>query len=315
MQRTFVLAPYSVPSRLLTAAAYAALGAANAFELANPAVVRETGLRYGAHRRQRLDVYAPAASASAAPHPVVVFLHGGYWTYFGRRDFAFVGCALAERGLIAVLPDYRRHPRVRLDAQLHDAALAVRWALRHARAYGGDAARLTLAGHSSGAHLAALLALDPSRLASVGVGPGAIRALVGLSGPYDFAPTANAYMARFFGPAERFPNASPINFATPPAPPTLLVHGLRDGLVRPQNSRELARRLRAAGVPVVLHLPPRDGHGSALGRWVRPRRRHDALLAAIARFAGAPRAAIMRDLPPEVPSPCTARAPERSPSS
>jgi acetyl esterase/lipase len=318
VQRTFVLQPYSIPSRALTAAAYAGLRLANALEAGNRAVVRHRDRCYGAAPRQRLDVYVPAAP-DAAPgrvtRPVVVFLHGGYWTYFGKQDFAYVGHALAERGCVAVVPAYRRYPHVGLDAQLQDAALAVRWALRHAGEHGGATERVTLVGHSSGAHLAAMLALDPSRLARVGLTRDRIAGLVGLSGPYHFSPDANGCMARFFGPRERHASVLPVNFARAGAPPALLVHGLRDALVRPQNTRELARRLRAASVPVVLHLAPGDGHGTALERWVRPRRRHDALLAAVARFAGARGAAIMGTPPSEVPPTCIHRAPERSPSS
>jgi acetyl esterase/lipase len=289
MQRTFMLAPYTVPSLVLTGLTRAGLVAANALEIANPRVVRRADLAYGAHPRQRLDVYAPAqASAEARGGPCVVFLHGGNWTYFGKDDFRFVGAALAERGCTVFVPSFRCFPDVRIDDQLLDCARALRWARRHARAYGGDPARLYVAGHSSGAHLASLLALDPHRLARVGGGAGWLAGCVGIGGPYHFAPVANPYMADFFGPAHRYGDVQPVRHARRDAPPTLLVHGLADRMVRPQNARELARRLNAAGACVQLELVPGDGHASVLERWVRPRRAADRVLDGIGEFLGLP---------------------------
>lgn len=304
MQRTFVLGPYSVPSLALTAATRAGLALANALERAAPRVVRHADLSYGETPRQRLDVYAPRSGQS---RPLAVFVHGGNWTYFGKDDFRFVGAALAERGIVTVVPSYRRYPTVGLDDQLLDVAHAVRWAREHAARFGADPARLHLVGHSSGAHVAALLAYDAERLARVGGTPQWLAGFVGIAGPYWFATTANPHMRTFFGPARRQDTAQPVRFASSRAPRTLLVHGGADRMVRPRNSRELARRLAACGAPVELRCVPHDGHGSALERWTRPRRRNDALLDAVVRFVagegtvacapGAP-AAIMGELSP-----------------
>jgi acetyl esterase/lipase len=293
MQRTFALAPYTVPSLVLTGLTRAGLAAANALEFANRRVRRVADLPYGAHPRLRLDVHAPVdapavgAADAAVPRPCVVFLHGGNWTYFGKDDFRYVGAALAERGCVAFVPSFRCFPDVRSDEQLLDCARAVRWARRHASEHGGDPTRLFLLGHSSGAHLASLLALDSHRLARVGGGPAWLAGFVGLGGPYHFAPVANPYMADFFGPAHRYADVQPVRHARRDAPPALLIHGLQDRMVRPQNSRELARRLDRAGARVRLDLLAGDGHATALGRWVRPRRARDAVLASIAEFTGA----------------------------
>jgi acetyl esterase/lipase len=304
MQRTFVLGPYSVPSLVLTGLTRVGLHAANALEAGNPRVRRVGGLPYGQDARQRLDVYVPTAPA-AVPPPVVVFLHGGNWTYFGREHFRFVGSALAERGCVAIVPSFRCFPCCGLDEQLLDCARAVRWARRHAREFGADPARLHLVGHSSGAHLASLLALDAHRLARVGGGPAWLAGFVGIAGPYWFSPVANPYMADFFGPAHRYEHAQPVRFAAVGAPRTLLVHGLADRMVRPQNSRELARRLRAAGASVRLELLDGQGHATPLERWVRTRRADDPLLDLVARFVTGTGTARAQPLPEaaEVPDP------------
>lgn len=289
MQRTFPLRPYTVPSRVLTGLTRAGLALANALEHGGSAVRRVADLAYGPDPRHRLDVYAPAADAATASGRLVpvVFLHGGNWTYFGKDDFRFVGAALAERGLVAFLPSFRRYPRVGLDAQLHDCARGVAFARRHAGEFGADGARVALLGHSSGAHLAALLALDARRLGQLGGAPDWLSALVGIAGPYCFAPAANPQMAEFFGPEARFARSQPVRFAGREAPPALLVHGLADRMVRPGNSRELFRRLRAAGARAELDLVAGDSHASALERWTRPRRAGDPLLGRIAAFLGA----------------------------
>ena len=84
---------------------------------------------YGAHPRQRLDVYQPTADNAAAP--VVVFFYGGNWNAGERRNYLFVGEALAAKGFVAVIPDYRLYPDVRFPDFLHDCAAATRWVVEH----------------------------------------------------------------------------------------------------------------------------------------------------------------------------------------
>ena len=84
----------------------------------------ERGSAYGAHPRQRLDVYRPREGRTRAP--VVVFLYGGRWRAGSRRDYRLLSDALAERGFVAVVPDYRLAPTVRFPAWVEDGARAVR---------------------------------------------------------------------------------------------------------------------------------------------------------------------------------------------
>src|SRR6202045_3005537 len=72
---------------------------------------RHADLPYGADPQQRLRVYVPRR-VSAAPRPLVVFWHGGRWRFGDKADYRFVGAALAELGLVAVLPNYRHYPDV-----------------------------------------------------------------------------------------------------------------------------------------------------------------------------------------------------------
>lgn len=113
---------------------------------------------YGTLARQSLDIYTPIERDHAAP--VVIFFHGGNWQTGTKSDYLFVGAALASRGFIVVIPDYRLYPEVRYPAFLEDGASAVSWTLRHLDEIGGDPDRVHLMGHSAGAYIAAMLALD-----------------------------------------------------------------------------------------------------------------------------------------------------------
>jgi acetyl esterase/lipase len=72
-------------------------------------VDRHADLPYGEDPRQRLDVYSPR---QATNRPVVIFWYGGSWVKGRKSNYRFVGTTLAERGFVAVLPDYRLYPQV-----------------------------------------------------------------------------------------------------------------------------------------------------------------------------------------------------------
>ncbi|MEO8081219.1 MAG: alpha/beta hydrolase, partial [Caldimonas sp.] len=114
---------------------------------------------YGSLPRQQLDIYTPASAAPAEGWPVVVFFYGGNWTDGERADYRFVGEALAERGVLTLVADYRLYPEATYPAFLEDCALAMAYGLDHAKALGGDPKRIFVMGHSAGGYNAAMLAL------------------------------------------------------------------------------------------------------------------------------------------------------------
>lgn len=129
-------------------------------------------------------------------------------------------------------------------------ALAVRWAVDHARAYGGDPDRVVLVGHSAGAYNAVMLGLDGRYLRAAGVDPKVVRAVAGLSGPYDFLPLTDPIAIRTFGQAQDLPATQPTSFVAQTSPPAFLATGDADTTVYPRNTTRLARKLREAGVEV-----------------------------------------------------------------
>ena len=207
-----------------------------------------TAVAFGKHG-QTLDVWRPAEQ-SAKPRPVIVFFHGGGWVKGDRDAYAFVGRAFASRGYTVVIPDYRKVPDVRFPAFIEDGAEAVRWTRENIAQFGGDPDRIALAGHSAGAHTAVTLALDPRWLTAAGVDPDAVKAAIGLSGPYDFYPfdKKRSIDAMSQWPEPR--DTQPIAFARADAPPMLLVTSSKDTVVRPYNTENLTAKLRELGAPV-----------------------------------------------------------------
>jgi acetyl esterase/lipase len=268
----------------LTATACSKLG----FVAANvPSVLgsyqRHADIAYGPDPRQRLDVYVPNAS-SVTPRPLVVFWYGGRWETGDKRDYRFVGATLAEQGYVAVLPNYRLYPQVKMAAFMADAAQAGAWAARHGADFGADPQRLYLMGHSAGAHIAALLTLDTRYFAATGQPLPRIAGLIGLSGPYDFLPLTDADLQDMFGPPADYPQSQPIEFVRADAPPALLIQGLNDHLVRPKNAINLAAALRAKGVAVRLKLYANLSHADTVAALSIPARGRAPTLADIVSF-------------------------------
>ena len=226
-------------------------------------------LVYGPEPRHRLDVYLPPQPQGA---PVLVFFHGGGWRSGDKDHYKFVGSALAELGYIAVLPNYRLYPQVRFPDFVNDAALAVAWVRQRAASWVGDAPRLYLLGHSAGAHIAMMLALNAQYLAEVGMSTNTLRGVVGLAGPYDFLPFKYDYMRDLFGPEARYPESQPIRYARADAPPLFLLQGLRDNVVAPANATHLADALTALGARVTVKLYPDANHGDLVAAFSIPAR-------------------------------------------
>lgn len=232
---------------------------------------KTSSLAYGDDPRQKLDIYRPVTALPDAP--VVVFFYGGSWNSGSRDDYGFVGEALASRGIMVVIADYRLYPQVRYPLFLQDGAQAVAWAYQHSAEYGGDPRKLYVMGHSSGAYNAAMLALDPQWLAGVGLSPSVFKGWIGLAGPYDFLPIENRDVRPVFFYPDSPPDSQPINHVSQSAPPSLLIASVDDNLVNPKrNTGGLAKKLRAAGVPVEEFYFTRTSHATLVASMSRPLR-------------------------------------------
>ena len=242
---------------------------------------------YGTLPRQKLDVYRPRAAAPAGGWPVVVFFYGGSWNSGERAQYEFVGEALASRGILTLLADYRLYPEVRFPAFLEDSALALAYGLKQAAAMGGNPKRVFAMGHSAGAYNAAMLALDARWLGAVGHSPGELAGFIGLAGPYEFLPITNPDAQPVFFHPVYPPGTQPIAFASGKAPSTFLGVANGDSVVDPErNSAALAAKLQAAGVAVELRRYERVNHLTLIGSFGQPLRWMAPVLDDVAAFVG-----------------------------
>ncbi len=223
---------------------------------------RVKDIPYGPEQQQRLDIYVPRKRTSSA---VVVFWYGGSWQTGERSQYRFVGAALAERGVLTVIPDYKLYPAVKFPELMNDGEKAVAWVHEHARELGADPNHIILMGHSAGAHMAALLATKYLGACKCVVG------LVGLSGPYALDPNTDV-LRTIFGPPSTPADWQPVRFASKASPPALLLHGADDTVVSPNQTREFETALRDHGVKVETHFYPKRGHADTVASFALPTR-------------------------------------------
>lgn len=216
---------------------------------------------------QKLDLYLPPGKDFAT----VVFVYGGGWHTGSRKSTTPVGRKLQSLGYGCALVSHRLSPTDKFPAQIEDVAAAFAWVKGRVAAKGGDATRVFLAGHSSGAHLTLLLATDPKYLARHKLTPADVCGVMGLSPPVDLEPRADG---KGFGDAlmggrgaEVFSrdvavmrDASPLRHVTKALPPMLLVVGERDFPMLAGDAAAFAAKAKDAGASVSVFLAKGKDH-------------------------------------------------------
>ena len=249
----------------------------------NPGKI-ERDIAYGTLPRQKLDVYSPKVMASDTP--TLVFYHGGSWQYGSKDDYRFLGTAFAAQGIQTVVVNYRLHPEVIFPAFVEDAAKA----LAYTKSTIAQGRPMFIAGHSAGAHIAAMVALDTRFLTAEGTSIcAATKGVIGISGPYDFTPIDPEFKLIF--PAAILPTTKPINFASTHVPPVLLLHGTGDTTVIPSRTTDMAAALTASGNNVQVKMYPGVNHTLIVGAISPVVRAKAPTLADIVSFIGAQKAA------------------------
>jgi acetyl esterase/lipase len=218
----------------------------------------------------RMDVYAPP---SGTGHPVVFFVHGGSWKDYDKELFAPVAMKLLPENIVVAIPDYTHYPDAGYEQMAGEVAAALSWTLEWIDQYGGDPERVVVAGHSAGAHLAALALMDPRFLADHGHSHSEVCAFVGMSGVYDVQAEYDHWLAQgafpevileVMGGVENFPLASPIHHVRADLPPILLIHGEKDKTVPLSIARQFHAALQAAGAASELEVYAGWGHADYL---------------------------------------------------
>jgi acetyl esterase/lipase len=246
---------------------------------------------YDTARNLRLDIYSPQGVQNA---PVVLFLYGGRWTEGTKDDYRYVGEALSSRGFIGVVADYRLYPQVRFPEFVDDAARAVAWLHANVNTYGGSPDKIFVMGHSSGAHIAAMLAVKDEYLSRAGGSRAWLRGMIGLAGPYDFMPITDPTLRDVFAPPEKFEQSQPVLYAEGDGPPMLLMHGEDDEIVFVKSTRSMAAAVKKAGGAIETVIYPKMSHRMIVAALAKPLRGQTDVLGHIAEFvarwSNAPRA-------------------------
>lgn len=241
-----------------------------ALALQSPSMQTHRDVSYydGADRdaqKHSLDLYLPNG---AKKFPLIVFVHGGAWS---RGDKAFYGRAsgmlestFVSDGIGVAIVNYRLSPQVRHPEHARDVARAVAWVHRNSQKYGWDPQKIFLMGHSAGAHLTSLVAVDPRFLQEQGLKTNVIRGVIAISGIYDLTRTGVAgqfiYEPVFGLSPEDLKAASPALRINSKPPPFLLLHAENDYPTADYQVRWFKRALESAKGEATSRMVPGQGH-------------------------------------------------------
>lgn len=210
---------------------------------------------YGAHADETLDVFLTERSIA----PIAIFVHGGRWVNFTKADNSFVADPLVPAGAHCVVLNFSKLPGVRLPTMVDQVERGIEWVAKNARSFGGDASRIYLFGHSSGAHLAAnaLVADWPARGVPADVIKGALLA----SGPYDLEPVMLSARSSYVKLApDEVARLSPQQQAHRIPCPAVLAYAENDTDEFRRQSEAYAEQVRAAGKLVDFFRVPKLNH-------------------------------------------------------
>lgn len=250
------------------------------------AVKRDVEYVPGGGPRQMLDVYYPEKSTK--PVPLVVWIHGGGWSQ-GSKDYT-PALPLLEQGFAVASVNYRFSQDAVFPAQIEDCKTAIRWLRKNAPSLNIAPDKIGVWGSSAGGHLVAMLGVSGDvkewdRGANLNQSS-CVQAVCDWFGPTDFlaftpspgmerppnpqpAPAADrpdSPLAQLIGGAvsankDKARAASPVSYVTKDDAPFLIMHGDKDPLVPPAQSKELQEALVKAGVSSTLVILPGAGHG------------------------------------------------------
>jgi len=240
-------------------------------------VVFQRGIEFANPEGQHLQLNLARPKSPQGARPTVLCIHGGGFRAGTREGYDDLCKQLAQRGYVAATVTYRLAPQYTFPAAVHDVKAAVRFLRHHASDYGVDPDRIGAMGGSAGGHLALMLGVTPGVAQFEGVGEYAqtssrVRCVVSYFGPSDFTQSygksvdAAEVLPLFLGgnleqQRPRHILASPLNWVTPEAAPTLCIHGTKDPYVAYEQATWMVDRLKASGVEAELLTLEGAGHG------------------------------------------------------
>lgn len=176
---------------------------------------------YGEQTGETLDIFPATDVSPGKSTPVLVFIHGGYWRALDKADHSFIAPAFTQAGACVVVLNYALCPAVTIPEIAGQMVKALAWTWRHIAAQGGDPARITVAGHSAGGHLAAMLLACDWPAHAPDLPKTLVKNALSISGLYDLEPIRQTpFLKDLHLTPEQVRQASPV-LLPPPTQGTL----------------------------------------------------------------------------------------------
>jgi len=218
--------------------------------------LRMREISYGDSASETLDVFYPDGTCEG--RPVHMFIHGGYWRMFSKRDYSYVADTITAAGAIAVIVDYALMPHVRMEVLVDQVRRAKQWVLNHIASHGGDASRFTVSGHSAGAHLASFLFHRQEAFSGVS-------AALLLGGLYDLKPLQSSFLHSEIAITDReVADFSPMLHSFDEGCHTVIAVGAEETPPFHKQADAFSSRLRQQGLSVTSERLEGSNHMSSV---------------------------------------------------
>ena len=222
----------------------------------------ELDLSYGSGPEETLDLF-PASGEG--PAPLLAFIHGGYWQALDKSDYSYLAPPFADRGIAFASLNYSLAPAAAIGTMIDQIRRALVWLHRNAGSYGVDPARIVVAGHSAGGHLAAMALSTDWPAFEAGLPAGLLAGGCSISGVYDLEPVRLSYHNAVLKiAAERAAGWSPLRVLPAAAPQMIVAVGAEETAEFRRQHAEYATAWQHRGLPLLDVALPDRHHFSAV---------------------------------------------------
>jgi arylformamidase len=249
--------PYRIRDFVPEFDAISAEFAARSREMSARTTIR-ADIPYGSRPREVLDLVLPGKPTRGVP--LHIFVHGGYWRSGEKADYRLVAEPVLAAGGMAALVEYDLMPGQRLPILVDQVRRAARWLQDQAASFGADPRRITVSGHSAGAHLASYLAARGPQEDAAPKLP-ELKTMLLLSGIYDLSDIPTSFLRNEAEMTQEEAAAwSPLASSHMPAPKRILAFGEEETPPFHDQAKALHRQMVAEGLAAVLLPLPKANH-------------------------------------------------------